>query len=170
MATPRKKPEERKKMGAPEFPYTEEMADRICDAIATSTEGLEKICRDNPEFPRPTTIYKWKIKFPDFAKKYAQAKSNQADLYVEQLMEIANDTSRDTIDGKDGRETFNAEWVARSRLKIDTIKWIASKLIPKLYGDKNQPDSSDPNVTAALRNLLELRADVDKLKAHEREY
>ena len=31
---------------------------------------------------------------------------------------------------------MNSEYVQRSRIRIDTRKWIASKLKPKKYGDK----------------------------------
>jgi hypothetical protein len=32
----------------------------------------------------------------------------------------------------------NSEFIARSRLRIDTLKWLASKLVPRLYGDKEE--------------------------------
>jgi hypothetical protein len=31
----------------------------------------------------------------------------------------------------------NSEFIACSRFRIDTCKWLAAKLIPRLYGDKD---------------------------------
>jgi hypothetical protein len=31
---------------------------------------------------------------------------------------------------------LNNEFVARSKLRVDSRKWILSKLLPKIYGDK----------------------------------
>lgn len=76
----------------------------------------------------------------DFAPLYARAKMVQADFMVEELVEIADDTSRDTLirTNKDGEEyeVCNTEWLNRSRLRVDTRKWIAAKLAPKVYSER----------------------------------
>lgn len=52
-------------------------------------------------------------------------------------MEISDDGSNDTyIDPDTGQERTNHEIVARSRLRTDTRKWMLSKVLPKVYGDK----------------------------------
>ena len=33
-----------------------------------------------------------------------------------------------------GNAIYNGEFIARSRLRVDTRKWLASKLVPKIYG------------------------------------
>ena len=33
------------------------------------------------------------------------------------------------------RKVANSEWINRSRLRVDTRKWLAGKLCPRLYGD-----------------------------------
>ena len=55
-------------------------------------------------------------------------------------MEIADDARNDWMSYEDknsGCESWrlNGEHVQRSRLRIDTRKWLASKLAPKIYGD-----------------------------------
>jgi hypothetical protein len=52
------------------------------------------------------------------------------------MLDIADDTSLDTRKGKDGDEQPNTEWITRSRLRVETRKWMAGKLRPKVYGDK----------------------------------
>jgi hypothetical protein len=45
-------------------------------------------------------------------------------------------------DGKPIGWQLNGEHLQRSRLRVDTRKWIASKLKPKKYGDKVEHEHS----------------------------
>jgi len=110
--------------------------------VSTSTDSLQKICAANVGFPCHQTIWEWRIDHPTFGEAYARAKGAQADLLAAEILEIANDSSRDTVTDEDGNERCNHEWVHRSRLKIDARKWIASKLMPKVYGDRVQSDTT----------------------------
>lgn len=121
--------------------YSAELAAKICRKVATTPLGLDHICASNDEFPCSDTVYQWLIDYPEFSEKYAQAKRNQAEVLVNEMISIAYDSSRDVIDKEDGSMGFNSEFVARSRLKIDTIKWMACKLLPKVYGDKIQNET-----------------------------
>ena len=41
--------------------------------------------------------------------------------------------------GKDGEDlgwAINGEHIARSRLRVDTRKWLLSKCLPKIFGDR----------------------------------
>ncbi len=71
---------------------------------------------------------------------YARAREHQADAWVDELREIADDSSKDHIEVEtpDGRieRRFDGEHVQRSRLKIDTLKFLMSKHAPKRFGDK----------------------------------
>lgn len=55
---------------------------------------------------------------------------------ADELLEIADDGSNDTTKNKAGEDSLDAEWMARSRLRVDTRKWLLSKALPKIYGDK----------------------------------
>jgi hypothetical protein len=134
--------EVKKNPGGRPSKYSKELAEKICLMVSTRPHGLERICKENPEFPCPETIYDWKITKPEFSKMYAQAKANQADLLVEEILNISDDSSNDYYEDKEGNEKFNAEHVNRSRLRVDTRKWIACKLLPKVYGDKVQTEST----------------------------
>ncbi len=141
MATPRKRPEDKLKAGRPTT-YNEEIAALICERVATSTIGLYKICQMYDDMPDKSTVNLWRYRHPEFSYRYAQAKLVQADLLAEECLEIADDDSGDVkIDPDTGNEVCNTEFIARSRLRIDTRKWLAAKLLPKQYGtvaeDKN---------------------------------
>ena len=64
-----------------------------------------------------------------------KAREAQADALFDEILEIADDSRNDTVHGENG-DTPNHEWIARSKLRIDTRKWMAAKLRPKVYGDK----------------------------------
>jgi Helix-turn-helix domain of resolvase len=113
--------------------YSKELADQICDRVANSEKGLRAIAK---EFNIATsTIMKWLNEESYFSEQYTHAKELQADYMVESMLDIADDTSKDSIFTENG-ERVNSEWINRSKLRVDTRKWIASKLLPKKYGDK----------------------------------
>lgn len=116
--------------------YNKILADKICVAVATSTAGLTKICQKNPDFPHPDSIYEWRYRHKEFSDNYANAKRTQAELMAEEIVAIADDGTNDTYIDDDGNIKTDTDVVSRSRLRVDTRKWIACKLLPKIYGDK----------------------------------
>lgn len=131
--TKRKRPEDKLPLGRP-LEYTKEMGDYICELTSSSGYGLMKLCSLYPELPNKMTINRWRHRLPEFRAQYANAKIEQADLLAEECLDIADDSSQDTTINKDGFEVCDTEWINRCRLRIDTRKWLASKLLPKQYG------------------------------------
>ena len=123
--------------------YTEELADQICDMISTSSIGLNHICAKLKI--APSSVYLWLSENKEFSDKYARAREIQADFLADEIIEIADDSSRDTKTIRKGGEIVeveDTEWTNRSRLRVDARKWKASKLAPKKYGDKIQTEHS----------------------------
>ena len=116
--------------------YNDGLADRICELVATSNLGTNKLCKLYAWMPNADTIYQWRYRHAEFADKYARAKARQAELMVEEIIDIADDGTNDTYVDENGNQKVDTDIVARSRLRIDTRKWYASKLAPKIYGDK----------------------------------
>lgn len=118
--------------------FTQNLADLICERICDG-ESLRSIC-SNESMPGRTTVFRWLAEIEDFRNQYARAREIQADTLFEEILEIADDSTRDTItkEGRDGEsyETANSEWINRSRLRVDARKWMASKLAPKKYGER----------------------------------
>lgn len=54
---------------------------------------------------------------------------------AEEILEIADDGLND-FKQVDGRQVVDQENINRSRLRVDTRKWLMSKLAPKKYGDR----------------------------------
>jgi hypothetical protein len=150
--------EKPKNLGGRPSKYSLELAQKICKKIATCTDSLAKICASDPDFPTRETIYAWRLDHKGFSDMYADSKRAQAELLVEEIIEISDNTYNDTIVrvNKDGSESesCNHEWVARSRLKVDTRKWIACKLLPKVYGEKIDSDSKE-DAKSLMQKLID---------------
>jgi len=117
--------------------FSQDIADVICERIANG-ESVRQICSD-PEMPCMTSVFNWLRKHEDFVKQYARAKEAQVEALGEDLLDIADDGTNDWMTRKFGDqevEVVNNEAIQRSKLRVDTRKWLMSKLAPKKYGDK----------------------------------
>ncbi len=163
----RKKPQRKEPFGRPTL-YSLERAQKICEIVSTHPYGLKKLRSMYPDiFPEETSVYLWRIVHEDFSKMYALAKANQADILAEECLNIADDDSKDIRYGKDGEELLNAEFVQRSRVRIDTRKWLASKLLPKMYGDRKEVEQLQDENARVKEELAELRAKLDEKNKSE---
>lgn len=133
--------------------YNKEAADVIIERLSTTTQGLRKICKDIGI--SANTVYDWITEdFEGFGKRYARAKQIQADLAIEEAYEIADDTAKDTLLDEFGNKREDKEWTNRSRLRVDLRKWHASKLAPKVYGDRLDVTSGDEPVNSMSADAL----------------
>lgn len=130
--------------------YTEEMGREICRAISTSSKGLKKLCAQNKHWPSRSHIYTWFEAHPLFKDAYARAKQLQIEALVDDIIDIADDSSNDYMEDEKGKIVVNHDHINRARLRIDTRKWLAAKLCPRLYGDKN-PKDDDNDAISKLR-------------------
>jgi hypothetical protein len=129
----------KKKHGRP-TEYTPEIGDRICAALATGM-SLRSVCRAD-DIPPESTVRGWThdVKHP-FSAQYVRAREIGYLSMADETIEISDDGSNDWMEkfGKDGEAvgwTINGEHIQRSRLRVDTRKWLLSKCLPKVFGDK----------------------------------
>lgn len=153
-----------KSLGRP-LEYTKEKGDLICERVATHSIGLKRLCNKYDDMPSEYTIQRWRYRIEDFRVQYAQAKMTQADLLAEECLDIADDSSQDIRVTEDGKTMIDSEFVARSRLRVDTRKWLASKLLPKQYGDKSLLEQKTEENELLKQELIALR---DKLNEQNR--
>jgi hypothetical protein len=115
--------------------FTQKIADLICERLAAG-ESLRAICRDEG-MPTEAAVRLWaRDDVQGFASQYAHARSLGYERLADELLEIADDGSSDTYVDDKGNERTDADVVARSRLRVDTRKWLLSKMLPKVYGEK----------------------------------
>lgn len=115
--------------------YTKALAAQICERLAAG-ESLRAICRDE-SMPGETTVRRWALDdLHGFSAQYARAREIGYHGMAEDVIEIADDGRNDTYTDEDGNQQSIADVVARSRLRVDARKWLLSKVLPKVYGDK----------------------------------
>ncbi len=124
--------------------YSQELADRMCEQLAEG-HSLRTVCKQEG-MPSKAAVFRWLRIYPEFLANYTRAKQESADALVEEILDIADDGTNDWMEvhGKDGKTgyAFNSEHFQRSRLRVDTRKWIAAKQKPKKYGDKLDVDAN----------------------------
>ena len=138
--------------------------------MAYTTEEIDIIFTDILEFiklgnsltsalkrdgmPCDNTFDKWCLDETKMTQ-YAQAREKRAEVIFEEILTIADDASGDKKYTETG-ETMDAEYVARSRIKIDARKWMLGKMQPKKYGDKVQTELSGEITT----NIISLGSGI----------
>ena len=102
------------------------MAEQICERIAEG-EPLTKICKDQ-QIPAYRTVLSWRVANEEFQHMYARARQDAADTLADEIRELAGRVERGELEPNAGR------------VAIDALKWVASKLKPREYGDRAQLD------------------------------
>lgn len=134
----------------PASKYTQEIADKICSLVATTSKSMRTICKEvGIDYQ---THLNWFRSHPEYFDQYARAKEDQSDLLIEEMIEIADDSSEDE-ETTDNGVRINSEFVQRSRIRIETRKWIASKLKPKKYGERIQHANDEDNPIQSVQIL-----------------
>lgn len=84
------------------------------------------------------TFYKIINNDKNAALQYARATEERSEILVEDMLSIADAYEDDVHLDEDGNEVTNHNIIQRDRLRVDTRKWLASKLKPKKYGDSSK--------------------------------
>ncbi|CAN5349773.1 hypothetical protein BH10PSE12_BH10PSE12_18890 [soil metagenome] len=109
----------------------------ICRRIALG-ESLRAITAD-PGMPGKSTVFEWLAGDREFRQAYGIAKAFLAETFAEEIIEISDDGRNDWFDQQRGdgasERVVDHEHIQRSRLRVDSRKWLAAKLSPKKYGD-----------------------------------
>jgi hypothetical protein len=100
--------------------YTEEIAEEICNRLAEG-QSVYEISR-NEWMPHIRTVYRWLEDNEEFRHQYARAREMQGYTHAGMAIETAR----------------TAQDAGLGRLAYDALKWHASKLVPKVYGDKTE--------------------------------
>ena len=85
----------------------------------------------------------------ELRQQYDQALEDRGDRLAEELIELAFTKLPDDLDGR-----AQSAWVQHLRVKIDVLKWTASKLRPRVYGERL--DVSVTNTQISITQALEM--------------
>ena len=114
--------------------YSPEIADELCALIAEG-KSMRQIT-EQPGMPSRRAVLYWLGRYPDFREKYECAMMLLAEFWAHEIIEIADDSSGDYVIAEDGRPVIDHEAINRARLKVDSRKWLLSKILPKRFGDR----------------------------------
>lgn len=166
-ASPKAPPKKKtpRKPGRPSR-YTNKLADKICKMIAEG-QSVRSICAKK-DMISMQTFFRWLRENDKFREQYARACEERSYMHAEEIIEIADDATNDYMEQHDESDELtgyklNGENIQRSRLRIDTRKWLMSKLNPKVYGDKLDMTTNGNDIGVTLsasqaEQLLNARA------------
>ena len=101
---------------------TSQLTDQICQELMNG-QPLTRIC-SRKELPSLATVNRWIAKHPSFAKQIIQARRVGTQYYLDKMIEEL--------------ESVSAKDVGIVREKLHHYRWLSSKLLPNLYGDKQE--------------------------------
>lgn len=132
----------------------------ILEALETGA-SLHKACRDlGPDAPTSTLFTYWVRQSPELTELYATSRMRGYLTFAEDLQEIADNPHQGitttTVKGPNGVETkvVEEDMLGHRTLQIATRKWLLSKFLPKVFGDRIQLEpTSNEEVAKALKEI-----------------
>lgn len=116
---------------------TKTLGAKICRALMEPV-SLREICKKG-SMPARSTVLRWlSSEEPSeleqwFRVQYARAREVQADLIVDDILELADES----------KGCVTPAEVQSYKLRVEARKWVASKLAPKRYGDRLELETPD---------------------------
>lgn len=111
--------------------YSKELGELVCYLISTNTGSLDQLYNQYPDLPSRNTVNNWRVSHPEFADKYLEAKKLQSHLLIDEIIDIIDDPAN-----------LETECLAWAKERIKTRQWIASRLLQKIYGDKQMIEAT----------------------------
>lgn len=115
-------------------------------------ESLRSVCRSEG-MPAIGTVMKWIANHSHLQEQYARAREAGLDAMAEEILEIADDARNDWMQRNDPNNEgwqFNGEHSQRSKLRIESRKWLLAKMAPKKYGERVTIDAVGPGSVEQL--------------------
>lgn len=158
MSTGRKEP-----FGRPTI-YSDELVNKILDAVATNGCGIRKICEMYDFMPTPETINQWRNKYDNFSERYLAARKKQAHILFESAIDIADETrDYEYLDPKTGATCIDSGIVALQRLRMHARTHQASRILPKEYGNQVENEVvSESNAKEVAEHVAKIIKDSEK--------
>lgn len=114
--------------------FKAEVFDLVLRRIATG-ESLRKVCQSEG-MPTRETFFCWVRNDPEAKQAYLEACALRSLVYAEQIMDIIENLSDEPTSAQ----------VNKARLQVDSIKWVSSRLQPRIYGDQRAEAGADNEV------------------------
>jgi hypothetical protein len=142
---------------SPSLAATKAVAAEVVNAIIQEMEigNSLRSCCAKPGRPSIWKFLRMLEKDRELSQQYARAREIQADYLASECVEIADEDPDP----------------ARARVRVDARKWYASKLKPKVYGDKIDLTTTGEHLfgQGARSHVDTLLAQADELRRRSRE-
>ena len=127
--------------------YDAELAEKVLDLLAQSG-SLRRVCRELGV--SRNSIIPWVVDNTEgFGDAYARAKEHGIDTLVEETLDIADDGSNDYMETEHG-PALNSESIQRSKVRVETRRWLAERLAPRRYGLRQGLDVTSSDGTLQM--------------------
>ena len=157
--------------------YSPQIADKICERIATSEMGLEQVLEEirltDGYAPSSTTIYRWLESNKEFREQSARARRMQAELIHDRAQIDARTALIGVIEETivDGEKIIKKrrviDNVQRSQLIVQTSLKRAGQLDPKKYGEKVEINTINDPLTELLSEFRREYQEMPKTEEPE---
>lgn len=134
-----------------------EVVSKVCERIAGG-ESVNAIFADkSAKLPDAATWWRWLSTDKDVREAYESALVHRGEKYAEEIVEII-DEPPPQVETQFGSHADPA-WVQWQKNRAEARKWVASRMLPKRYGDRTTiaGDADNPlaiDVTDARGALL----------------
>jgi hypothetical protein len=112
-----------------------DIAAEVC-ARMLAGESINVILGDDrPEhFPSARTWWRWLVDDPGIAAAYDDALARRSERYAEEIVAITDE--KPPLEQTQFGQKHDSGYVAWQKNRVDARKWVASRLLPKKYGDR----------------------------------
>lgn len=113
--------------------------EKIISHVITELAGgraVSRILREDEGMCAASTFWLWMFEDDELAEKVERVRAHGAHAIMDETLDIADNTTNDTIKNEAGVEQANTEWISRSKLRVDARHKYAQMIAPRRYGPK----------------------------------
>lgn len=148
------------------------LGERICKRLEQGM-SLRKACAGEID---PANVLVWVRDSAEFAQQYARSREIGWLGKTDRVLELVAEAHEAALD-----PDFGAQRIAACRFEVDTLKWMLSRMLPKVYGDRasvqvvtatstaSYSDSSSENELEdkVIQDIAERQARLMRMQAAE---
>ena len=118
--------------------YRFKLCEEICEEIANGG-NVVGVLDKNDKYPSWSTFRRWKNDNKELQTLYIKAIQDKSEAIIFEIIEVMSDLKEGKIDA------------SSSNVLIQTLKWMAAKFYPKMYGDSTKVEhSTESGVTKII--------------------
>jgi predicted secreted protein len=139
----------------------EEVMTDLCELLAAGA-SLQAACLKITDV-KSHTVLGWVERYPPLRDQYMQARARGYQLLADEIVAISDETEVKARYNEDEVTLeLDSTAIARNRLRVDTRKWMLSKMLPKVYGDKVTNEHTGANGGAIQIAAMDMKGLSDE--------